>query len=117
MFVFNDRLPGLPVFRPHPALLAGIIFVSIIVHAADQLLVSPDYEAMISDFILEENENLRQPEVSAGWREQPREPESRIKFGYDPAYEAFQAEKNEAFSNNKPGYETTTPNTLFRMEF
>ena len=117
MFVSNSQFPDLPFSRPHFVLLAGIIFVSLVAHAADRLMVSPDYEAMISDFITEDSENWRQTEDEAGWRQKPQEPESRIKFGYDPYYEAIRSEKNEAFSGKQPGYETTTPNTLFRMEF
>ncbi len=102
----------------HLVILFGIISITLIAHAADRLIVSPDYESLISDGVYEDSQNWRQPnDDDPGWRQPQQQKESRIKFGYDPAYEEIRARKSEESSGSSFGYEQTRPSSLFRMDF
>lgn len=102
----------------HVVVLFGIISITLIAQAADRLIVSPDYESLISDGVYEDSQNWRQPnDDELGWRQQQQQKESRIKFGYDPTYDEMRARKSQESSSSSFGYEQTKPSSLFRLEF
>ena len=90
----------------------------VMVAVADQLIVSPNYESLIADGVYEDSKNWRQPQDDEyGWRQTEKSKQSRITWGYDPAYEAMRAKKSEDFSSKSFGYEQTKPSSLFRIDF
>ena len=118
MIVSNINFPELPALRNHLAILIGIVAVSLVVQAGDQLFVSPNYDSLISEDIYADGNNWRQPEDNGReWRQPQREKESRIKFGYDPVYEEMRAKKSEEYSSKNFDYKATKPSALFRVDF
>lgn len=102
-------------------IMTGFLLASAFVLANDgaRLEISPTYGEILSDDIYERAEGWREPPMfESEWRAPEPQPKSRIRFGYDSAYEEVQA-------RNAAGYSTTPLNlrdplpaaTQFRLEF
>ena len=73
---------------------AGLLLTSAFVLANDdaRLQISPAYGEILSDDIYQRAEGWRQPPLfESEWRPPKPEPKSRIRFGYDSAYEEMRA--------------------------
>jgi len=98
---------------------SGVLFVSALVLANDnaRLTISPTYGEILTDDIYERAEGWReQPMFESEWRAPKPEPKSRIKFGYDSAYEEVRAREN-AISSRPMDMRDRPPTTQFRLSF
>ena len=98
----------------------GVLLLSAMVLAAndDRLVISPADGQLLTDEMYERAEGWREPPMfESEWRAPEPEPRTRIRFGYDSAYEELRARDpiNNSFVGTNLG--EPQPNTLFRMEF
>ena len=99
---------------------SGVLLASAFVLANDnaRLTISPTYGEMLSDDIYERAEGWReQPMFESEWRAPKPEPESRIKFGYDSAYEEVRAREDAKYSSRPMDLRDRPPATQFRLSF
>jgi hypothetical protein len=99
---------------------AGVLLLSAMVLASndDRLVISPADGQLLTDEMYERAEGWREPPMfESEWRAPEPEPRTRIRFGYDSAYEELRARDpiNNSFVGTNLG--EPQPNTLFRMEF
>ena len=104
------------------ALLAtGLLLASAFVLANDEarLKISPTYGEILSDDIYERAEGWREPPIfESEWRPPRTEPKSRIRFGYDSAYEELRARNAPRDSGRSLNLRDPQPAaTQFRLEF
>jgi hypothetical protein len=99
---------------------SGVLFASAFVLANDnaRLTISPTYGEMLSDDIYERAEGWReQPMFESEWRAPKPEPKSRIKFGYDSAYEEVRAREDAKYSSRPMDLRDRPPAAQFRFSF
>jgi hypothetical protein len=99
---------------------SGALLISAFVFANDnaRLTISPTYGEILSDDIYERAEGWReQPMFESEWRAPKPEPKSRIKFGYDSAYEEVRARENAMSSSRPMDLRDRPPATQFRLNF
>ena len=98
----------------------GVLLSSAFVLANDdaRLEISPTYGEILTDDIYERAEGWRKPPMfESEWRAPEPEPKSRIRFGYDSAYEEVRARDAARFSTRPQRLRDPQPSTLFRIEF
>ena len=97
-------------------LASGILLVSALVLADDsrRLAVPPAYGEILSDDIYDRAETWREPKtLDDEWRAPKTEPNSRIRFGYDSAYEELRARDHTHYSSRRE----LQPTTQFQLGF
>ena len=83
-----------------------------------RLEIAPTYGEILSDEIYERAEGWREPPMfESEWRAPKPEPKSRIRFGYDSAYEEVRARDAARYSTKPPKLRDPRPATLFRLEY
>jgi hypothetical protein len=83
-----------------------------------RLEISPDYGQILSDDLYEQAEGWRAPPMfESEWRAPRREEPSRIRFGYDSAYEELRARERAPSIGDQRNLDMTEPATLFRWNF
>lgn len=101
-------------------LSVGVLLASAIVIAreAPRLQISPDEGALLSDEIYEQAGDWRAPPMfESEWRAPKPEPRTRIRFGYDSAYEEHRMRDHAVGQDRRPSLRDPQPSTLFRLEF
>jgi len=98
----------------------GLLLLSALVLASndDRLVISPSDGQLLTDEMYERAEGWREPPMfESEWRAPRSEPRTRIRFGYDSAYEELRARDpmNNSFVGSN--LREPQPNTLFRLEF
>lgn len=99
---------------------SGILLVSAFVLADDtaRLEAPPLYGQILSDDIYERAEGWREPQMAGdGWRESKPEPKSRVRFGYDSAYEELRARDETQYSSKPINQGDVRPTTQFNLGF
>lgn len=101
-------------------IICGLLLISFLVQAEDEarLELSPTYREMLTDDIYENSDDWRKPPMfESEWRVPKTQENSRIKYGYDSAYEELRL-RNDTYTAD-PGIELREPkpNTLFRFNF
>jgi hypothetical protein len=100
-----------------PALLLSAIVVA---QDGARLEISPESGELLSDEIYREAEGWRQPPMfESEWRAPRREEPSRIRFGFDSAYEAARAREDalSPASQRDVDLHEPRPNTILRWNF
>lgn len=99
----------------------GFLLASAFVLANEdaRLEISPTYGDLLSDEIYERAEGWREPPMfESEWRPPASEPKSRIRFGYDSAYEEVRARNAADYSTKPLSLRDPQPAaTQFRLEF
>ena len=117
--IFTDLLSsGIAMNRR--MLSVGVLLASAIVIAreAPRLQISPDEGALLSDEIYEQAGDWRAPPMfESEWRAPKPQEQSRIRFGYDSAYEELQARDYDKYSSRQSNLMQPRPNTLLRLQF
>lgn len=97
------------------ALLASAI---VIAQEDPRLRIAPGESLLLSDEIYEQAGDWRAPPMfESEWRAPAPEPRTRIKFGYDSAYEAARMRDQARDQTRRSTLREPKPNTLFRLEF
>ena len=106
---------------PRRLVASGVLLASALVLANDgaRLVLSPTDGEILSDDIYERAEGWReQPMFESEWRAPKREPQSRIKFGYDSAFEELRArERSQYPSRPMDVRDDHPPASQFRLGF
>lgn len=99
--------------------LLAALLIAMAAQATDKLVLPPSYEDTIVEDMYLKSEQWReeQDETDPYWREAPAEKPSRMKFGFDPAYQDTLNNKAERNPADRYKFETTRPSSLFRLEF
>jgi hypothetical protein len=103
-------------------ILLMALLLSAIVVAQDgaRLEISSDSAELLSDEIYRQAEGWRQPPMfESEWRAPRKEEPSRIRFGFDSAYEAAQARQSASSpaSQRDVDLHEPRPNTILRWNF
>lgn len=99
---------------------SGVLLASAIVVANDsaRLEISPTYGDLLTDDIYESAESWRKPpKFESEWRAPKPKEKSRIKFGYDSAYEEMRARENTRSFDDQFDLREPKPSTLMRWKF
>lgn len=109
-----DNMFGRWAFAGSGLLLSAIVFAG----NSAQLVISDSDGQLLSDEMYERAEGWRRPSVfEPDWRAPEPEQRSRIRFGFDSAFEEVRARDpfNNKFTQTNLG--EPQPNTLFQLEF
>ena len=114
-----------PIPTMDPALTRWLITSSVLLISAFVLaegnarLGSPPlYDQILSDEIYESAEGWRDPAMEEdGWRTSKPEPKSRIRFGYDSAYEELRARDETRYSSKPINQRHVQPSTQINLGF
>ena len=114
-----------PILAMDPALARWLIASSVLLISAfvlaegnARLEAPPLYDQILSDEIYERAEGWREPAVEEDeWRTSRPEPKSRIRFGYDSAYEELRARDETRYSSKPINQRDIQPSTQINLGF
>jgi len=99
---------------------SGVLLASAFVLAEGntRLEAPPLYDQILSDDIYERAEGWREPAMDGEeWRTSKPEPRSRIRFGYDSAYEELRARDETRYSSKPINQGDVQPSTQINLGF
>lgn len=91
---------------------------AIVIADDPRLQIDSGYGEILTDDLYEQAEGWREPPMfESEWRAPRKEEPSRIRFGFDSAYEEMRARERSPSMGDQRNLDMTEPATLFRWNF
>jgi hypothetical protein len=116
MFTANEARLGSRWLFGLPVMLFSLIVWA---ENASRIEISPAHDSdLVTDEIYNSASEWRKPpEYESEWRPEKRQQETRIRFGYDSAYEEMRARGNDYTLDTGMGLANRPQNTQFKLGF
>lgn len=98
-------------------LIAVLLSMVVVVVYADRLDIAPSYGGLQKELYDNAGDWRSPPSGDYAWRQETREGEGRIQFGYDSAFEEMRVRERDAMINSGSPQNPSAVDSQFRLRF